>query len=184
MNYIYILCGIALTALCWGSYGPVLHEGQALLGRSPFKALICVGAAYFLVGIVVPVAILAMQNNLMSQWTFGGITWAMAAGCAGALGALGIILALTNGGPPWLVMPLVFGCAPVITTVVSLTSKGLWDEANPLFFAGIILVVAGAATVLLTAPRGHKPAADHAKAAETQSAEESSSAETVLAEDH
>ena len=37
----------------WGVYGPILHEGQIKLGN-PLRALLCVGAAYFLVGVLVP----------------------------------------------------------------------------------------------------------------------------------
>ena len=42
------------AALAWGLYGPVLHQGQVQLG-SPLRALLCVGAAYFLIGVLVPV---------------------------------------------------------------------------------------------------------------------------------
>ncbi len=43
------------AALSWGLYGPVLHRGQVELG-SPMRALLCVGIAYFLIGVLVPVA--------------------------------------------------------------------------------------------------------------------------------
>jgi len=163
MQYIYVLAGIALTALCWGSYGPVLHEGQHHLSNDRIKPLICVGFGYLIVAIIFPMIILAMQGKLSSGWTMSGITWSFAAGCAGTFGALGIIIALTNGGKPWFVMPLVFGCAPVVTTIVSMTTKGLWDQTSPLFYAGIILVVAGAVTVLLFAPSGKKTSVADAK---------------------
>ena len=71
---------------------------------------------------------------------------------------------MTNGGKPWLVMPLVFGLAPIVTTFISLSSKGLWNQAHPLFFAGIIVVTAGAVTVLLTAPKGHPAVKPEAQA--------------------
>ena len=48
--------GIALAVACWGIYGPVLHEGQHHMGNSRLKPLICVGIAYFIVAIIVPVA--------------------------------------------------------------------------------------------------------------------------------
>jgi hypothetical protein len=44
-------------------------------------------------------------------------------------------------------MPLVFGGAPVITTMWS-------GHFGPWFLAGLILVIAGAVMVLVTAPRG------------------------------
>jgi hypothetical protein len=37
------------AALAWGLYGPTLHKGQTELGN-PFRALLCVGVAYFFLG--------------------------------------------------------------------------------------------------------------------------------------
>lgn len=175
MQYIYILMGIALTALCWGSYGPLFHEGQHALAGERLKPLICVGLAYLAVGVILPCILLAMQGELWTNWTVSGFIWSFAAGTAGAIGALGIIIAMTNGGAPWLVMPLVFGLAPIVTTFISLSSKGLWSSASPLFFAGIILVLAGAVTVLLTAPKA-KPAAKHDTHATTAAKADTSAA--------
>ena len=53
MKVLAILAGIALTVLCWGSYGPVLHNGQNGLDNSKLKPFICVGIAYFVVAIIV-----------------------------------------------------------------------------------------------------------------------------------
>ncbi len=163
MQFIYVLCGIALTALSWGSYGPVLHEGQHHLANDRIKPLICVGLAYLVVAVIIPSAILLAQGKFSGDWSFLGFTWSFAAGTAGTFGAFGIILALTNGGKPWVVMPLVFGFAPVVTTFISLFTKNLWSQANPIFYAGLIMVVAGAVTVLIFQPKVAPPAkADHA----------------------
>ena len=51
------------AALSWGLYGPVLHRGQVALGN-PMRALLCVGVAYFLIGVLVPVANLSYQGRL------------------------------------------------------------------------------------------------------------------------
>ncbi|MGY8770879.1 MAG: hypothetical protein ACKVH8_20910 [Pirellulales bacterium] len=178
--------GIALTAVCWGSYGIVLHKGQDLLNNDRLKPLICVGFAYFIVAIILPAAYLASQGKLGGDWNFLGITWSMAAGTAGAFGALGIILAMSSGGKPWVVMPLVFGFAPIITAFVSMYLGNLWGKASPFFYAGLILVVAGAITVLLTAPKGkphtaksepHSEEQESPKNAETPAAEEETSPE-------
>jgi hypothetical protein len=56
-------------------------------------------------------------------------------------------------------MPLVFGGAPVINTLVSISSTHQWGNVNPFFWAGLILVVVGAAMVLAMAPRGDTSAA-------------------------
>ncbi|GAA4427404.1 hypothetical protein [Bremerella cremea] len=162
-HFLLIIAGIALTALSWGSYGPVLHEGQHHLGNDRIKPLICVGLAYLVIAVILPSAFLLAQGKFTTDWTFSGFSWSFAAGTAGTFGAFGIILALTNGGKPWIVMPLVFGFAPIVTTIISLATKNLWAQASPIFYAGIILVVAGAVTVLVFAPKGAPPVkTDHA----------------------
>jgi hypothetical protein len=156
MKPLLIMAGIGLTVLCWGMYGPVLHRGQEQLGNSRLKPLICVGIAYFIVAIVLPVAVLASQGKLGGDWSFAGISWSLIAGAAGAIGALGITLALSHGGRPVFVMPLVFGGAPVINTLLAMYwTRAYREGVSPVFYAGLILVIAGAATVLTFAPRPH-----------------------------
>ena len=58
------------AVLAWGLYGPALHKGQTLLGN-PLKALLCVGVAYFLIGVLVPVAGLSSQGGLAGFRTGG-----------------------------------------------------------------------------------------------------------------
>ena len=154
-----IFGGIALTVLCWGVYGPVLHQGQLRLGENPLKPLICVGVAYFLVAIVVPTVFLASRGDLVGDWKVGGIIWSMIAGSAGALGALGIIIALSSGGNPVYVMPIVFGCAPVVNVLFVVLWSRSMERPSPLFYAGLILVAVGAAVVLIFKPRA-KPDVD------------------------
>ena len=152
-----IAAGIALTVTCWGMYGPVLHKGQDGLGGNKLKPLICVGAAYFIVAIILPIVILVSQGQLSGDWTTRGITWSMMAGVAGAMGAMGIILALTSGGKAIYVMPIVFGGAPVINTFLSMYMSKAWKQGiNPVFFVGLVLVIIGATLVLMYAPRPAK----------------------------
>ena len=50
-----------------------------------------------------------------------------------------------------------FGGAPVINTLVTIgpgVANGTIGAISPLFFAGLIIVIAGAATVLVFAPKG------------------------------
>jgi hypothetical protein len=47
MTWVLFALGAALS---WGMYGPALHKGQVQLGN-PLRALLCVGVAYFLVGL-------------------------------------------------------------------------------------------------------------------------------------
>jgi MFS family permease len=158
-QFALVLLSIALTALCWGAYGPVLHKGQSFMAGSRLRPLLCVGLAYFAIAVVPPVIYLQMVGE-QGAWTFPGTVWSLAAGAAGAIGALGIILAFTFGGKPIFVMPLVFGMAPVVNTFATLVPaylRGDRPELNVLFFASLALVVAGAVAVLWFAPRPPKP---------------------------
>jgi hypothetical protein len=152
-TWISQLLSIALTIVCWGAYGPVLHKGQAAMHHSRMRPLVCVGLAYFFIAVVVPNMILAESPEASTYASFGTI-WALGAGAFGAAGALGIILAFNAGGRPIFVMPLVFGGAPVVNSMYSVARSNLWGEIHPFFWAGLILVIAGAAIVLVFAPRG------------------------------
>jgi len=148
-----------ITVVCWGSYGPVLHHGKEGMGGNAWAQLLCVGLAYFVITVIVPIYILKTKGE-PGEWNTGGVKWGIGAGCCGALGALGIITALTNGGSPVYVMPIVFGCAPVVNTFVSIWMGKLFDKMTPGFYLGIILVALGAAGVF-----AFKPKADSAAAA-------------------
>jgi hypothetical protein len=154
-----VIGSIVLTMFSWGVYGPVLHKGQMAMQGSRLRPLTCVGLAYFLIAVLVPAALLLGWKE-PGEFTFSGSLWSLAGGAAGAIGALGIIMAFTFGGKPIYVMPLVFGLAPVINTFTSLITKGNWDKVGVPFYAGLIIVIAGAVTVLLFAPK----AAPHAAA--------------------
>jgi hypothetical protein len=156
-NFALQLLSIAMVGLCWGSYGPTLHKGQAAMQNSRLRPLLCVGLAYFLIAVCIPPLILKASPEA-SSFTPSGTAWSLAAGAAGAVGALGIIMAFNFGGKPIYVMPLIFGGAPVVATLVSTMSEGQLGEVGPMFLAGLILVIAGAAMVLVFAPK----AAPHA----------------------
>jgi hypothetical protein len=174
MKFPLVIASIALTAFCWGIYGPVLHWGQAGMGGGRWRPFICVGLAYFVIAVVAPliaVSVLGLDADEKYAWTTKGTFWALAGGAAGALGAIGIILAFNFGGSPTYVMPLVFGCAPVVNTLFVVSVNNMWNKLNPMFLAGLILVAVGAVTVLIFAPKsgphgkpGEKPAEKHAEA--------------------
>ncbi|MCE9629690.1 MAG: hypothetical protein K8S94_03085 [Planctomycetia bacterium] len=154
-----VLLSIALAMVSWGSYGPVLHRGQAGMQGSRLRPLICIGVSYFLIAVLVPLALLVPLGDT-GQWNSTGIFWSLGAGALGALGALGTILAFTLGGKPFTVMPVVFGCAPVINTLTTLAlHETPASSLSPFFLAGMLIVAVGAATVLAFGPRGHAPAA-------------------------
>jgi hypothetical protein len=154
-NWIAQLLAIALAIVSWGSYGPVLHKGQAAMHHSRLRPLICVGLAYFVIAVVVPYFFLGEMGEASTYRSWGTL-WSLAAGAFGALGALGIILAFNFGGKPVFIMPVVFGGAPVVNALFSVARQGLWGQINPFFWAGMMLVITGAVMVLVLAPRGEK----------------------------
>jgi hypothetical protein len=157
------------TALFWGIYGPLLTwghnamtvvetEGGPEISYGRLRPFICVGAAYLIVAIVAPAlliqfGIMEPGQGLFSGWSTKGIWWSLIAGGAGAFGALFLLVALNYAPtkpypPPLLVMPLVFGCAPVVNAVFTMWTRNKWN-VNPLFLAGMILVAVGAVTVII-----------------------------------
>jgi hypothetical protein len=153
-----VLLSVALAMVSWGAYGPVLHRGQAAMEGSRLRPLVCIGVAYFLIAVLVPLALLGPFGDT-GTWTTSGVLWSVAAGSLGALGALGTILAFTLGGKPFTVMPVVFGGAPVINTLTTLAFQETpLSAVSPFFLAGMLIVAVGAATVLAFGPRTHAPA--------------------------
>jgi hypothetical protein len=153
VNLLNLLC-VMVTALCWGAYGPVLHHGQSKMNGSRLRPFLCVGLAYFAIAVVVP-SLLLLRFTEAGGWDHGwGVLWSLMGGVAGAVGALGIIYAFNFGGKPLFVMPLVFGGAPVVNTFVESYSKGILDQIEMPFFISLGLVIAGAVTVLVSAPKG------------------------------
>jgi drug/metabolite transporter (DMT)-like permease len=163
-SFLYVLLSIALTAVCWGTYGPILRWGGQAMDGSHLLPFICLGIAYFVIAVLAPAVLMRLKGD-PGSWTATGIVWSFAAGVAGALGALGVILALNLGGSPLVVMPLVFGCAPVVNTFVTMGMTKSHREVSPIFYAGLILVIVGAVTVLMNKPGTPAPANPPATAA-------------------
>jgi drug/metabolite transporter (DMT)-like permease len=139
------------AAISWGIYGAMLHQGQMRLGN-PLRALLCVGVAYFLIGVLVPVAVLLSQGSL-NNFNAGGSSIAVAAGALGAIGAVCIIFAFRTGGLPTYVMPLVFGGAPLINVLVTMWLHPPKTAINPMLYVGFLLVSVGAGLVLYFKPQ-------------------------------
>jgi len=147
MTWVFFVLGAVLS---WGAYGVLLHLGQVQLGN-PLKALLCVGVAYFLIGVLVPVAGLGAQGEL-SGFSSGGLAAATIAGALGAIGAACIIWAFRAGGLPVYVMPLVFAGAPIVNVLVSMAIHPPKQALNPLLFVGFVLASVGAGLVLYYRP--------------------------------
>jgi hypothetical protein len=138
------------AVLSWGAYGALLHMGQTQLGN-PLKALLCVGVAYFLIGVIIPVVALSAQGSL-SDFNSTGLVTATIAGGLGAAGAVCIIWAFRTGGLPIYVMPLVFGGAPIMNVIVTMLIHPPKQAINPMLFVGFALASVGAALVLYFRP--------------------------------
>jgi hypothetical protein len=141
---------VAGAVLSWGAYGALLHQGQTQLGN-PLKALLCVGIAYFAIGVMVPVAALSSQGSL-SQFNMTGFITATAAGALGAIGAACIIWSFRTGGLPVYVMPLVFGGAPIVNVLFTMLLHPPKSTINPMLYVGFLLASIGAAMVLYFRP--------------------------------
>jgi hypothetical protein len=164
---------VALAGLSWGTYVPLIFYGGNELGGKPgsrFMAILCVGIAYFFIGVVVPLIMFLSGQYDWPEMTTTGLTFSSLAGVAGAVGALCVIFATKSaidsakaaGVNPaaykLYIAPLIFGLAPIINTLVSI----LWhpQKGEPFHFGfelpgwklwlGIILVGAGAALVLFS----------------------------------
>ena len=139
------------AALSWGLYGPTLHRGQVELGN-PIRALLCVGMAYFLIGVLFPLVSLGAQGELKG-FNGAGIMWVTIGGALGAAGAICIIYAFKAGGLPTYVMPLVFGGAPLVNVLFSMYLHPPKTQPNPLLYVGFVLLAVGAGMVLYFKPQ-------------------------------
>jgi hypothetical protein len=172
-----------LTVLAWGVYGVILHKGRGLMpGVTPpgpeaqhagLKAFLFVCIAYAVIGVAAGILLKLRGSN----WSFtgSGITWSLVAGMAGAVGAFTLVLALgaaaalKGGAAPAAVMPIVFGGAPVVNTIVAMCvhpPEGGFRSIPVPFLVGVVLAAAGAVMVAKYAPSstgGAKPASQAAK---------------------
>jgi hypothetical protein len=137
--------------LAWGTYVPMLHAGQTALRGGALRGFLCVGLAYFLTAVLIPLGLLYAGVEPWA-WNRRGVVFATAAGILGAAGALCVILALKAGGSPLVVAPLVFAGAPVINSLVSLAWHRPQSPPQPLFYVGLALAAAGAYLVLRFRP--------------------------------
>ena len=147
MSWLFFVLG---TVVSWGMYGPTLHKGQVKLGN-PLRALVCVGVAYFLIGVLVPLLFLGAQGE-MHTFPAGGVAMATLAGTLGAIGAVCIIYSFKHGGLPAYVMPLVFGGAPVVNVLASMWIHPPRESPNVMLYAGFAMAAIGAALVLRYRP--------------------------------
>jgi len=162
------------AGLAWGTYVPLVFYGGTELTTKPgtiggrLASILCVGIAYFLLAVVIPVVLMAIRDDAKPEWKSNGLVFSALAGVAGAVGAICVIFASkaavdaakTEGIDPAsyriYIAPLIFSLAPFINTVVSL----VWHPkaGDPFNFhfdmpgwklpVGIVLVAVGTFLVL------------------------------------
>lgn len=150
---------VLLTIICWGNYGVLMHHGKELMGDA-LRPFVGVGFAYFAIAVLVPTALLVIKGE-KGNWSRNGVILSLLAGAVGALGALGVILAFSFKAKPIYVMPLVFGGAPVINTLVTMAMSQNLEKIKPIFLIGILMAALGGAGVLIFKP------SENAKSVET-----------------
>jgi hypothetical protein len=162
------------AGLAWGTYVPLVFFGGTELTTKPgtvggrLASILCVGVAYFLLAVVIPVVLMAIRDDAKPEWKTTGLVFSGLAGVAGAVGAICVIFAskaavdaakLEGVNPATYrvyIAPLIFALAPAINTLLSL----VWHpkSGDPFHFAleipgwklpvGILLVAAGTFLVL------------------------------------
>ena len=152
-----VLGFVALAALCWGCYGPLLHIGQMKMHGSRMRPFICVGLAYMVIAVIAPLVFwtaLGADGELSAR----GVFWSLAGGTRGALGIAGHHSGIHVRRQAGLRDAADFRRRAGDQHVHQhCDASGNISSISPFFYAGLIVVVAGAVTVLVFAPRGTTP---------------------------
>ncbi|MCH2366460.1 MAG: hypothetical protein MK554_04465 [Planctomycetes bacterium] len=96
----------------------------------------------------------AKQDSSPSKFIFPRGTWfGLLTGTLGALGAICVIYSMKSGGSPLYVMPIIFGCAPLVNVIVSSVAHPPEKAINPVFWLGVLVLASGAGMVLYFQPK-------------------------------
>jgi hypothetical protein len=172
---------VALAGLAWGTYVPIIFYGGNALGGKPnarLMAILCVGGAYFVIGVLLPLAFFLTGQYDWPALNTNGLVFSSLAGVAGAVGAICVIFATQSARASApadnpdayrvFIAPLIFGLAPIINVLVSMVWHPSAKEGafhfgfkmpHPLLWLGIILVAIGAGLVLYSKEIGESAAA-------------------------
>ena len=139
------------TVCCWGAYGTAIHKSNSLLGEG-LKTALLVGVAYFFLAVLIP-GLIMWKNGI--EWSFPakGMMFGLLAGSLGAIGAICVIYSMKSGGSPLYVMPIIFGCAPLVNVLVSSIAHPPQNPINPIFWLGVLVLASGAGMVLYYQPK-------------------------------
>jgi hypothetical protein len=130
------------AGLAWGTYVPLVFYGGTELTTRPgtiggrLASILAVGVAYFVLAVLVPIALMATRDDAKPEWKSIGLVFSGLAGIAGAVGAICVIFAskaavdaakLEGAITPHdiaryriYIAPLIFALAPFINTIISL----------------------------------------------------------------
>src|SRR5258708_22404050 len=89
------LAYVALAGLAWGTYVPIIFYGGSELGGKPnarLMAILCVGAAYFVIGVLFPLAMFLSGQYPWPEMKGNRLLFASLARVAGAGGAAFVVL--------------------------------------------------------------------------------------------
>ena len=145
------------TVCCWGAYGTAIHKSNLIL-KDGLKTAVLVGVAYFFLAVLIP-GLIMWKNGV--DWSFParGMMFGLLAGSLGAIGAICVIYsmkeaALQEGSVnvQLYVMPIIFGCAPLVNVIVSSIAHPPEKAINPLFWLGVLVLASGAGMVLYFKP--------------------------------
>ena len=95
-----------MTVICWGTYGVCMHTGSMNM-KNPehgrIMAFLWVGLAYFLTAVIAPIIILKLKGAPIDFWAYPakGWQWSLIAGTLGAIGALGVLLWVSDSEERW-----------------------------------------------------------------------------------
>src|SRR3954452_15463349 len=87
------------AGLAWGTYVPLVFFGGTELSTKPgtiggrLASILCVGVAYFVLAVLIPVAIMATRDDASPKWQANGLVFSGLAGIMGAVGAICVIFA-------------------------------------------------------------------------------------------
>src|SRR3954463_446117 len=87
---------VLLAGLAWGTYVPIIFYGGSELGGRPnarLMAILCVGVAYFVIGVLVPLVLFLSGQYGWPKVAPPGLAFSGLAGVAGAVGAICVIFA-------------------------------------------------------------------------------------------
>jgi drug/metabolite transporter (DMT)-like permease len=93
---------VALAGLSWGTYVPIIFYGGTELSTRPgtiggrLAAILCVGVAYFVLGVLLPVLLMATRDDARPDWKANGLVFSGLAGVAGAVGAICVVFASSS----------------------------------------------------------------------------------------